>query len=85
MFKVQRKMCETCIYRKSSPLDLERLENEARDDHKGFRVHRVCHHTEGPNEACCKGFWDRHKDDFPMGQISQRLNMVEEVDIDCLT
>jgi len=77
MFKVQRKSCSTCIYRKDSPLDLEKLESEIADEHGGFRGHRICHH--GGN-ACCRGFWNRHRDEFQAGQIAQRLGLVEFVD-----
>jgi hypothetical protein len=80
-FKVQRRMCATCIYRPDSPLDLQRLEDQVRDPHIGFRSHRICHHSD---DACCAGFWAHHKDEFPMGQIAQRLGMVELVDVDTL-
>jgi len=78
-FKVQEKMCKTCIYRPDSPLDLEKLEDQVRDNYGGFKGHRICHHA---SEACCAGFWAKHKDEFQMGQIAQRLNMVELVNID---
>ena len=80
-FRVQKRMCETCIYRPDSPLSLEKLENDVRDKHIGFRAHRICHHSK---DACCRGFWEAHKDDFPMGQIAQRLNMVVFVEDDTL-
>lgn len=80
-FKVQKKMCATCIYRPDSPLDLKKLEAEIADRHGGFNGNRVCHHSK---DACCRGFWNRHKNDFPMGQIAQRLGMVEFVNIDTL-
>lgn len=79
MFKVQAKACVTCIYNKDSPLDLEKLEAEVRDPHVGFRGHRICHHSE---DACCRGFWNRHKDEFPMGQVAQRLGLVKFVEDD---
>lgn len=72
-FEVQSKACATCIYRKDSPLDLKALEDQVRDKYMGFRGHRTCHHSD---TACCRGFWNRHKDKFPMGQIAQRLNAV---------
>jgi hypothetical protein len=75
-FHVKRQRCATCIYRKDSPLDLERLEDQVRDKHMGFTGYRVCHHG---NDACCRGFWDRHRDEFPAGQIAQRLKLVEFV------
>lgn len=79
MFRVQSRPCSTCIYRKDSPLNLVALENAIRDKYIGFKGHRVCHHS---RDACCRGFWNAHKDDFPMGQIARRLGMVEYVDDD---
>jgi hypothetical protein len=81
MFKVQSKSCATCIYRKDSPLDLAALEAAVADPYGGFREHRICHHS---NSACCRGFWNAYKDKFQMGQVAQRLGMVEFVDHDTL-
>lgn len=78
---MQKRMCVTCIYRPDSPLDLVKLENDVRDKYIGFKGHRICHHSK---DACCRGFWERHKDDFPMGQIAQRLQIVEFVEDDTL-
>lgn len=82
MLKVQRRMCATCIYRPDSPLDLKSLEDAVRDPHIGFKGHRICHHSK---DVCCRGFWEAHKDEFPAGQIAQRLNLVEFVDVNILT
>ncbi len=79
MFRVQQKMCRTCIYRPENPLDLAELEAEVADQYGGFSSHRLCHHADG---VCCRGFWDRHKDAFAAGQIAQRLDAVEFVDVD---
>ena len=81
MFQVQSKMCASCIYKPDSPLDLEKLEGEIADGYGGFGGHRICHHS---NDVCCRGFWDRHKDKFPLGQVAQRMQMVEFVDVDTL-
>lgn len=81
-FKVQKKRCRTCIYNPNSPLDLEKLEDDVRDEYIGFKGHRVCHHAPDDSGVCCKGFWDAHKDEFQAGQIAQRLNMVEFVNVD---
>jgi hypothetical protein len=78
-FRVQRRRCATCIYCRDSPLDLAALEREVRDPHGGFRGWRICHHSEG---ACCRGFWDRHRDEFAAGQVAARLGLVELVDED---
>lgn len=80
MFKVKRKACATCIYRKDSPLNLTKLENDVRDKFGGFEGYRVCHHSTRGSGACCRGFWNRHKWKFAAGQIAQRLGMVEYVD-----
>ena len=77
-FRVRRTACSTCIYRSDSPLDIARLEAEVKNQW-GFTGYRVCHHTE---KACCRGFWNRHKDGFQIGQIAQRLGMVVFVDED---
>jgi len=74
-------MCATCIYRPDTPLDLEGIEAAVKDSYGGFQGHRICHHS---SDACCRGFWDRHKDKFQMGQIAQRLGMVEFVSVDTL-
>lgn len=72
-------MCATCIYRPESPLDLKSLEAQVADRFGGFSGHRTCHHSD---TACCRGFWNKHRDKFAAGQIAQRLNMVEFVNHD---
>jgi hypothetical protein len=81
-FKVQRRLCATCIYRPDSTLDLAKLEADVADKYGGFKGYRVCHH--GKRKTCCRGFWNAHKDQFAAGQIAQRLNCVEFVDEDTL-
>lgn len=83
MFKVQKHRCSTCIYRKDMLWDLKRLEDECRDPHIGFNGYRTCHHDRS-NEVCCKGFWDHHKDEFQLGQVAQRLDLVQYVEVDDL-
>jgi hypothetical protein len=80
-FKVQRRQCRTCIYRPGSPLDVEALEAQIADGHGGFTGWRTCHHSD---DACCAGFFARHKDKFQVGQVAQRLGLVEKVDVDTL-
>jgi len=77
--RVQKTQCSTCIYRPDSPLDLAMLEADAADGYGGFKGHRICHHSD---DACCAGFWARHKDEFQLGQIAQRLGVVEFVQDD---
>ena len=80
-FRVQRRRCSSCIYRRDSLLDIEKLEDEVRDPKMGFAGYRACHHARG-GEVCCRGFWDRHRDEFQAGQIAQRLGLVEFVTVD---
>lgn len=76
-------MCATCIYRPDSSLNIKKLEADVADPHmKGFfKGYRVCHHSK---DLCCRGFWEKHKDHFTLGQLAQRLNLVEYVDEDSL-
>jgi hypothetical protein len=87
MFKVQRKMCSSCIYRKSSPLDIKKLEADVADPRMDghFKGFRECHHAKRRSGVCCAGFWRRHKDHFDAGQLAQRLGVVQYVSIDVLT
>lgn len=83
-FKVQHRMCDTCIYRPDSPLDLKKLEDAVRDKYVGFKGYRICHHAPNNSQICCRGFWEKHKNEFAAGQIAQRLNLVEFVHVDML-
>ncbi len=78
-FLVQRKQCATCIYRPGLGWDLKKLEAQIADPRMEgfFKSYRICHASD---EACCRGFWNRHRDDFAVGQLAQRLNLVEFVD-----
>lgn len=80
-FEIQKRMCATCIYRPDSTLDINALEAQVADRYGGFDGYRVCHHSKN---ACCRGFWDRHKDKFALGQIAQRLGFVRFVEHDTL-
>jgi hypothetical protein len=79
--KVQRHQCETCIYKSGLSWPIEEYENAIRDPHMNgfFSGHRICHHSD---EAICAGFWARHKDHFTLGQLAQRLGLVEKIDHD---
>ena len=83
-FKVQRRLCATCIYRPDSPLDVTALEDAVRDKYVGFKGYRECHHAKRGSGVCCRGFWNAHKDEFAVGQVAQRLDLVEFVEEDVL-
>lgn len=84
MLEVQSKPCSTCIYRKDSPLDIDKLEADVADKYGGFSEYRVCHHAVRKSKVCCRGFWNRHKDKFALGQIAQRLGLVRFVTVDTI-
>jgi hypothetical protein len=83
-FQVQRKQCATCIFKKEhwKPEHLAALLDEIRDPRmRGFFTgYRECHHSD---TACCAAFWAKYKDKFQLGQVAQRLGLVEIVDHDC--
>lgn len=72
-FKVMAKQCETCIYKPNLRWDVVKLEAPIKDRWGFFKGHRICHHSKG---SCCRGFWNRYKDKFALGQIAQRLGLV---------
>ena len=82
-FQVQAKQCATCIYRKGLDWDLAALEAQIADKRMDghFSGFRICHHSD---VACCRGFWNRHKNHFDAGQLAQRLNLVTFVNHDRL-
>jgi hypothetical protein len=83
VFKVQTKICATCIY--TWPLDeLRRLLEQVADPAMPgfFANYRACHHAPDGSGVCCRGFWNAHKNDFNAGQVAQRLGLVEFVEID---
>ncbi len=78
MVRVQAIQCATCIYRPMNRDMLPALEAAIADPKMPgfFTGHRICHHS---HTACCRGFWDRHKDHCTIGQLAQRLKCVEFV------
>jgi hypothetical protein len=78
-FKVMSNQCATCIYKKTSPLDIKKLEADITDRYGFFNGYRECHHAKRGSCVCCRGFWNRHKDKFQAGQLAQRLNCMEFV------
>lgn len=80
---VMSRACDTCIFRKDLHWDLESLLAEVRDPHAEghFKSYRACHHKgEGQDTAVCRGFWNRYRDDFDLGQLAQRLGLVIEIE-----
>lgn len=86
MFQVQARVCATCIYKSGLGWRIAELEDQVRDKRArfGFKSYRECHHAKRGSGVCCRGFWNAHKDEFAAGQIAQRLQLVEFVDVDVM-
>lgn len=84
VLEVQARMCSSCIYRPDSSLDIRNLEAQIADPKmRGYFLgYRACHHAPDRRAVCCRGFWDRHKDNFTAGQLAQRLKLVVFVSVD---
>jgi hypothetical protein len=84
VLEVQDRQCATCIYRQDSPLQVRRLEADIADPQcKGFFTsYRACHHAPDGRSVCCRGFWNKHKFHFTLGQLAQRLGFVRFVRVD---
>ena len=77
---VQKTMCPTCIFRPGNlmclaPGRVEEMVSQASRSESTI----VCHATLGGEEACCRGFFDRHK--TATLQIAERLGFVEFVEV----
>lgn len=83
-FQVQKELCSTCIFKKESGFDLRALLKAITDRFGFFKGYRECHHAKRGSGVCCRGFWNAYKDDFATGQIAQRLDLVEYVEVDVL-
>lgn len=72
---VLARMCDTCIFRPGNLMELcpERVEDMVQQAIRDEST-IVCHSTLDTKQACCRGFFDRHKTQ-PL-QIAERLGLV---------
>ena len=75
MFRVKTQQCNQCLFSDNKIVNDARKEEVLRTTLKKDSFF-VCHKTD---DVCCKGYWDSHKNDFTVGQIAQRLNLIKEV------
>ncbi len=59
----------TCIYRQNAPPEREMTEESVRDPYIGFKGYCIGQYRD---DACCRAFWNRQKDEFAAGQIARR-------------
>ena len=63
---VRGKQCPTCIYRADCILELGKLEGEVRNAEGRMTGFRICHTetlAEKNRSVCCRGFWNRWKEE----------------------
>ncbi len=77
--KIQKTKCNQCLFSKNRIVDAKRAAEVIRDA-LGKDTYFNCHKAKIKGaDVCCRGFWDAHKDNFNLGRIAQRLNVIKEV------
>ena len=77
---VRKTMCRTCIYRPTSRMNLEELENQVKDEHGFFVGYRVCHAHDDKSQVCCRGFWEKRGAQSTPTQLADRLGIARFTD-----
>jgi len=80
-FRVQKRPCSTCIYRKDSPLDIRKLEADAADKHGGFKGHGS---ATIPRMSAAAASGIVTSTTSPLASSRSGLNAVEFVTVDTL-
>lgn len=80
---VQKRMCDTCIFRPGNLMHLEegRVESMVAETQMSVGGNIPCHkttHGQKQQQAVCRGFFDRHS--TPLLQIAHRIGVVEFVE-----
>ena len=81
MFKVQKEMCDQCLFSKDKIVDDERKQQilrECRDTDIHFNCHKDQLNGDEAN-TCCRGFFDKHSTQTI--RIAERLKCVEFVEV----
>lgn len=78
---VCERQCATCVFRPGNPMNLrpgrvEAMVEGAIQDQSAI----ICHSTLTGDNAVCRGFFDRHKQDTIL-QAAERLGIVREVPV----
>jgi hypothetical protein len=85
MFLVQKHKCDQCLFTDNKIVSDIR-KSEIILDCRGRDTYFVCHKDSvitgrKTQKLCCRGYWDLYKNEFNMGRIAQRLDMVEEIEV----
>lgn len=81
---VCKKMCSTCIFRPGNLMHLEdgRVEQMVESSTKDESA-IICHKTlDQPDQAVCRGFWDKHRSETAPLRAAEALGVVEFVEIE---
>lgn len=72
------RMCDTCIFRPGNLMHLRegRVEQMVGEAERGGQA-IVCHKTLNGDNACCRGFFDKHK--TALLQIAERMEVIQYV------
>ena len=71
--KVRKTACDQCLFSKNRIVWAVRKNNILRSCLKEDSYF-ICHKaTIEEQDICCRGYWDRFKDQFNLGRIVQRL------------
>lgn len=83
--KVQKEKCNQCLFTKNMVVKNNARRTEIIKGALAKDTFFVCHKSsiakDGHGDVCCRGFWDKFKNDFNLGRIAQRLNFVNEVEV----
>ena len=69
---VMEKCCATCPYRGHIEHYMKTIQVNIKNDNV-----LPCHETtDGPDQAICRGYYDKERDKVPIMQVAQRLGVV---------
>jgi hypothetical protein len=77
--------CDTCVFRSGNVMSLQpgRLKGmieEGKERGAGIVCYSTLPASGEEDQALCRGFFDRYKDDAYLLQLAERLGIIEEVD-----
>lgn len=80
--EVRKTKCDQCLFTDNRIVSQKRAGDVVKDCLKRD-TYFICHKTQtedAPQDMCCRGFWDQHKNNFNLGRIAQRLQAVRFVE-----
>lgn len=80
---IQKAKCDQCLFTKNMVVKNNTRRTEIIKSALNNDTYFICHKSSiaSNGDVCCRGFWDKFKNDFNLGRIAQRLNFVNEVEV----